>query len=214
MVLSDLEADLASVSNLETDVPEELAVLIRRAASARKQGKQKEALGLIDEALTRWPSSPALHTNRAILLFTRHRLDEALRAVDSAISLSPTYPQARAHRAAILSKLGDQKGAEDEFRLALNLDPTNAQTHHLRAISLYLSGDLNTALQAVNQALLHLPNDRLLTRLHERYLKEALLSLVDRGDAEWNGERATFPGTRLRFEGVESVSDLVIAGRR
>src|SRR5215469_16916545 len=71
-----------------------------------QQGRNREALALMDKALALKPDAPEILSNYGNVLRAEGRLSEALAAHDKALALKPDYAPALNRRALVLRDLG------------------------------------------------------------------------------------------------------------
>ena len=88
-----------------------------------QQGRNREALALMDTALKLNPDAPEVLSNYGNVLRAEGRLDEALAAYDRALTIKPDYAAALNRRALVLRDLGRLEDALAAAGQALALRP-------------------------------------------------------------------------------------------
>jgi protein O-GlcNAc transferase len=99
-----------------------------------QQGRNREALALMDRALTLSPDVPEILSNYGNVLKTEGRLTEALAAHDRALGIKPDYTAALNRRALVLRDLGRLQDALAAVEQALALRPQDLEALNSRGI--------------------------------------------------------------------------------
>ncbi|HEY1876199.1 MAG TPA: tetratricopeptide repeat protein, partial [Rhizomicrobium sp.] len=111
-----------------------------------QQGRNREALALMDTALKLNPDAPEILSNYGNVLRAEGRLTEALAAHDRALAIKPDYAPAMNRRALVLRDLGQHEDALAAANQALAVRP-----HDLDALN--TSGIVLTDLERYTEAL-------------------------------------------------------------
>jgi predicted TPR repeat methyltransferase len=92
---------------------------------AHQQGRNEEALGLIERSLALSPDAADWHSNRGIVLQSAEKLGEAIGAYARAIAIDPDHANAHNNLGVLLRARGEPEQAEAAYRTALRLDPAH-----------------------------------------------------------------------------------------
>jgi predicted O-linked N-acetylglucosamine transferase (SPINDLY family) len=123
-----------------------------------QQGRNREALELMGNALKVTPNAPEILSNYGNVLRTEGRLDEALASFDRALAAKPDYAAALSRRAQVLRDLGRLDEALAAVEQALTLQPNQTEALNTRG---FILSDLNRpqeALESYDRALALAPN--------------------------------------------------------
>jgi predicted O-linked N-acetylglucosamine transferase (SPINDLY family) len=187
-----LYAQLMQMAPQDASAPHFLGVV--RA----QQGRNREALALMDKALKLNPHAPEVLSNYGNVLRAEGRLDEALAAHDRALAIRPDYAAALNRRALVLRDLGRLEDALAAAGQALALRPQDLEALNTRGIILTDLKHYPEALDSYDRALAVAPdfpdtlNNRALALKSLKRLDEALAAAesalaAHRGFAEaWN----------------------------
>jgi protein O-GlcNAc transferase len=168
---------LMQTAPLAANTPHLLGVL--RA----QQGRNLEALALMDQALALNADAPEVLANQANVLRAEDRLSEALTGYDKALVLKPDYVMALSNKALVLRDLGRLEEALASSQRALEIKPNHIDAWNAQGIIL---ADLNRhdeALASYDRALAYAPDfpdvlsNRALTLKAIKRLDEALASV-------------------------------------
>jgi predicted O-linked N-acetylglucosamine transferase (SPINDLY family) len=118
-----------------------------------QQGRNREALALMDKALKLNPNAPEVLSNYGNVLRADGRLSEALTAQDRALKIKPDYAAALNRRALVLRDLGRLDDALASVDQALAIRPHDLEGLNTRGIILTDMGRHNQALEAYDRAL-------------------------------------------------------------
>jgi protein O-GlcNAc transferase len=118
-----------------------------------QQGRNREALALMDAALKLNPDAPEVLSNYGNVLRAEGRLSEALAAQDRALQIKPDYAAALNRRALVLRDLGQLEEALVSTDRALTIRPHDLEAHNTRGIILTDLGRHDEALAAYDRAL-------------------------------------------------------------
>jgi len=124
-----------------------LAMLLNR------QGRNDEALSLLQKAAGAYPNSGETAYSLGLLLAEMKRFPEAERALERATRLLPANPRIGYNRALVLEYLNQPKKAERELSRVLELQPDSAETLYALA-DLYLRTGRLPEARAVTDELL------------------------------------------------------------
>ena len=106
--------------------PGDVAGMRMLAELRLRQGRNEEALQLIDDVLERAPDFDIARQNRAAALNRLNRHAEALVELDQLLGRAPGNPVLQNMRAVILGKLGDFDGAITAYEQVLSVEPQQA----------------------------------------------------------------------------------------
>jgi predicted O-linked N-acetylglucosamine transferase (SPINDLY family) len=163
-----------------------------------QQGRNSEALELMDTALNLRPNTPEILSNLGNVLKAEGRLAEALGRYDQALAAKPDYVAAWNKRALVLLDQGRVDEALESAAKALALQPNHPEALNTRGMLLAGLGRQDEALSSYDRALALVPdfpdilNNRALTlktlRRHDQALASAERALAVQPDfAEaWN----------------------------
>lgn len=90
---------------------------------AHQQGRNDEALALIERSLAQVSDHADWHSNFGIVLQSAGRLDAAIGAYRRAIDLDPGHANAHSNLGVLLRATGRPADAEAAYRMAIRLDP-------------------------------------------------------------------------------------------
>jgi Tfp pilus assembly protein PilF len=123
------------------------------------EGRRKEALYSINQAISLDPDISEFHSVKSIALAFLDRGKDALEAADDAIRLSPESSLAYQARARGYMAQQNWADAEKEARKALSLDPNDGETGNILASVLRLQGKTSENSDAVDKLLRDNPED-------------------------------------------------------
>jgi len=123
------------------------------------EGRRKEALYSINQAISLDPGISEFHSVKGIALAFLDRGKEALEAADEAIRLSPESSLAYQSKARGYLVQQSWADAEREARKALSLDPDDSESGHILASVLRLQGKMSENADAVDKLLRDNPED-------------------------------------------------------
>lgn len=118
-----------------------------------QQGRNDEALMLMDRALKLNPEAPEILSNYANVLRALGRMKEALSYYDRALALKPDYAAVFNRRALLLRDMGQLQEALAAAAQALQLRPNDLEALNTRGIVLYDMKDYEAALASYDLAL-------------------------------------------------------------
>jgi tetratricopeptide (TPR) repeat protein len=161
--------------------PRNAEARIMAARTLEKQGRLREAIGLLQSAVEIAPDNTEARANLARLLLFGGGAEQAMKILEPALKGHPDDPLLLTLRAAARQQLGKQAEAVADVDRALKLDPSNIEAIEVRAGFYRHAGDLAGALTLITAAVVRDPRS---TELHE--------ALVDLYEAQ--GERAKAEG--------------------
>ena len=123
------------------------------------EGRRRDALVAIDDAIARDPDNDRNHGLRSLILSQLKRGREAVEAADRAISIEPDDSFNHAARAEAFASQNRWSEAEQAARQALTLDPDNEHAGNLLATLLRLQGKQWESEIAVEKLLADNPED-------------------------------------------------------
>ncbi|HVW74460.1 MAG TPA: tetratricopeptide repeat protein [Rhizomicrobium sp.] len=118
-----------------------------------QQGRNREALALMEQALKLNPHAPEVWSNYGNALRAEGRLSDALTAQNRALQIKPDYAAALNRRALVLRDLGQLDEALASTDGALTIRPHDLEALNSRGIILTDLGRYDEALEAYDQAL-------------------------------------------------------------
>ena len=147
---------------LKVEEPVELFVKARTFAAfmLRQDGRLKEARDLLGEALEQDPNNDKLASNLVLILRQLKEFDRAEDVLVDALEKLPNDESLLFQYAVVQHELGDEADSIATMEKVLKISPENSDALNYVAYGLAESGgDLNRALQLVNQALKLKPKD-------------------------------------------------------
>ena len=132
----------------------------RRGFGLIDQGKNDEALGAFDAAISSDPTNVDAWNGKGNALFNLKKNDEAMAAFDKAISINANYPHAYVGKGNVLFKLGKNNEAMAAFDNAISLDPNLSPAWNGKGNVLVTLGKISDAIEAFNKALSIDPNNK------------------------------------------------------
>jgi protein O-GlcNAc transferase len=123
-----------------------------------QQGRNREALALMDAALKLNPDAPEVLSNYGNVLRAAGRLSEALGAQDRALKIKPDYAAALTRRALVLRDLGELAQALAAVEQALTFRPQDMEALNTRGIILADLRQYGEALESYDRALAVAPD--------------------------------------------------------
>ncbi|HSZ59792.1 MAG TPA: tetratricopeptide repeat protein [Tepidisphaeraceae bacterium] len=120
--------------------------------SMLRRGRAKEAVDLIQGAVTAGPDVVEYRNILGGILASQGRLDEAITVLQDAVFLDPHYPPALYNLGNALAAKGLWDQAIDAFERATAVEPRYAEAHHNLAGALRASGRIELAILAYRRA--------------------------------------------------------------
>jgi len=183
-----------------------------------QQGRNGEALELMQAALARAPDAPEILSNFGNVLKTQGRFEEALAAYDKALSIRPGYAGTWNRRALVLRDMGRLEQALESAGKALSIQADHVEALNSTGMMLADLGRPQEALAYYDRALALAPgfpdalNNRALTLKNLKRLEPALASveqaLAAQGDfAEgWNNRGVILFDLKRMVEALQSYN--------
>ena len=128
---------------LETsDIPEDAAVLVARAAVLTDLGRMQDALACFRRVLEEEAANPEARFGLCFTLYLLERWPEALTELEIFVAACPEYPNAAWLRAGLLRRLYGDRDTRvlDAYALVVQVDPANAYAQLERADALRTCG--------------------------------------------------------------------------
>lgn len=125
-----------------------------------KEGKNEEALKILNLYLKSHPKDGMLFYYKALVLKNLEKYDEALAELDKSISIG--YPEVLAYDLKSFIYGEYKKDIEKQIYYAeksIAIDPSNAEAYYLTAMAYKKKGDYNLALENINKAIKNDPED-------------------------------------------------------
>lgn len=158
--LNEFEQAIADYSDaIELDDHADQAYFGRGMALAR-YGQIREGIADLSVYIQRHPDDSRAHTKRGIRYVWIQDYARAEQDFDRAIALNPTNSEAHDDVGVIHARRGDYIGALKHFNAAIKFDPTYFKAFHNQAMVYYITGQDVLALNAVEQALALMPDQR------------------------------------------------------
>ena len=123
-----LEAHALYRRVLETE-PDHPRALHYAGVLAHQQGRNDEALALIERSLALVRDQADWHSNLGIVLQSADRLDRAIDSYRRAISIDPSHANAHNNLGVLLRATGQPVEAEAAYRAAIQLDPEHIDAY-------------------------------------------------------------------------------------
>ena len=96
---------------------------------AHQQGRNEEALALIERSVALVPDQADWYSNLGIVLQSDHRLDSAIHSYRRAIAIDPNHANAYANLGVLLRATGQPVEAEEAYRAAIRLNPEHIDAY-------------------------------------------------------------------------------------
>ena len=96
---------------------------------AHQQGRNDEAVALIERSLALVPDAADWHSNLGIAFQSDGRLDRAIESYRRAIAIDPGHANAHSNLGVLLRATGQPVGAEAAYRAAIRLDPEHIDAY-------------------------------------------------------------------------------------
>jgi predicted TPR repeat methyltransferase len=96
---------------------------------AHQQGRNEEALALVERSLALVPDQADWYSNRGIVLQSADRLDAAIDSYRRAIAIDPSHANAHGNLGVLLRATGRPVEAEAAYRTAIRLNPQHADAY-------------------------------------------------------------------------------------
>jgi predicted TPR repeat methyltransferase len=126
-ILLQKSAQLAEAGELHRRVlevaPDHPRALHYAGVLAHQQGRNDEALALIERSIALVSGQANWHSNLGIVLQSAGRLDSAIESYRRAIALDPAHANAHSNLGVLLRATGQPAEAEAAYRAAIRLDP-------------------------------------------------------------------------------------------
>ena len=130
-----------------------LAMIIKQAVAAHKEGRNKEAEQLYRSILENEPTNSIARNNLGVLLYNLGKFDQAEINIKKAIELRPNYAKAYNNLGNILQALNRLNEAEESFKKAIELEPDYAEAFNNLGVMLNDLGRLDEAEVSYNKAI-------------------------------------------------------------
>lgn len=111
-------------------VPEHADALHFSGILAHQQGRNDDAVALIERSLELEPEQADWHSNLGIVRQDRLELDEAIAAYRRAIELAPEHANAYSNLGVVLRAKDELAEAEDAYRTAIRINPDHADAYN------------------------------------------------------------------------------------
>lgn len=139
-----------------------------------QRGREREAIGLLEEALRQRPDYVDAIANLGVALAKLGRLQEAVPRFREAARLQPGRADVHQNLGMALARLGDAEAGKTQLREALRLNPRLAEAHDQLGIALAREGDLQSAARHFAEAVRLQPANRAARQRMERAVREIL----------------------------------------
>jgi len=159
-----------------------------RGLALGRNGDIPQGIKDLSVYLGRHPTDSYAYTKRGIRYLWSGDDKNAEADLTKAITLNPRNAEAHDDLGVVLARRGDYKGALINFQACVTIDPTYFKGYHNLAMAYYVVGEDKLALDAVNQSLALVPDQR-----SPMLLKAQILQALGREkeaakvkeDAEW-----------------------------
>jgi protein O-GlcNAc transferase len=148
--LDQAEAIYRQILIRQSDNPDALNLL---GVLSSQKGEHREAVELINRAITVNPRQSTYHNNLGNVLKTLNRTDDAIAAYNSALKLAPSNAQAQNNLGVALNIQGRHQEALEALQSALRLNPGYAEAHYNLANSQMALGELDSAIGSFQAAI-------------------------------------------------------------
>ena len=118
-------------------VPDHADAMHYAGVLAHQQGRQEDALALIEKSVQLAPAQADWHSNLGIVLKARGRLGEAVHAFRRAIALDSQHVNAYNNLGVLLRAQGHAQDSEAAYRTAIAIDPDHQDVHQNLGILFY-----------------------------------------------------------------------------
>ena len=166
--------DYSTVMKLNPNLDE--AWFGRGLAYGRNQQFNRSITDLT-EYIRRDPNSSRGYTKRGVRYIWMGKLDLAKKDLQKAIALDPTNAEAHDDLGVLYAQDKQYHAAARHFRTSIRNDPSYHKAHHNLAMTLFLTGDHESALATVDQALALAPQSR-----NSMLLKSVILKKLGRAN--------------------------------
>jgi protein O-GlcNAc transferase len=122
-----------------------------------KLGRHQDAIASMQQALSRHPKTPDLHSNLGAVYEQSGMLPHALAAYRDALLIDPRHMPALVSMTAVLVKLGQHALAVEQGKVAMSLVPPNIDLYNNLAEAYIQLQRFPEALEICNQALVSFP---------------------------------------------------------
>jgi len=177
----------------------------------QQQGRDADAVELIDRALALRPDDAAALSNRGRSLRALGRAHEALASCERALRLKPEFADAHNNRGLALAALKRPAEALKSYEAALSHDPAHLDALNNRGIALFEANRLDEALAAFDRALAVRPD-----HAHAHWNRAQVLLLsgdLARGWPEHEWRLVSNPGLARTFDKPLWRGDAPLAGK-
>jgi tetratricopeptide (TPR) repeat protein len=125
---------------------------VRLAQVLDNQGRQEEAIRVLEQALKIDPLPYSVHNNLAVVLARQKKFGEAIEHYETALAINPWLDEVRQDLIQILMQEGRLQEAEGHCRKALELEPEDAAAHKTLALVLSRQGRYKEAAEQYEKA--------------------------------------------------------------
>ncbi|MGH6888132.1 MAG: sulfotransferase [Rhizomicrobium sp.] len=194
MQTADTERADAELQNYLLRHPHDADALFLAAQANFRQGRDRDAISLIEKALDFAPGFVAARSLLAKLLVRLHRYAAARGEVEKLLVCEPRNPKFQQLKAAILGAIGDDAAAAELWRELAEQNPGHAKFWIGRGDALRALGEQAECLGAYRRAIGHRPSFGL------AWWCLANMKTVRLDDADIAGMRAELAGSRADAE--------------
>jgi tetratricopeptide (TPR) repeat protein len=140
--------------------PRSAAALNGKGLALTGLDRDEEAIAAFSKAIETGPDSTLYRYNRALALRGQQRPQDALRDLDKALEIDPGFLEAALQKAEVLHELGQWDASWQTLAAVEKPDSARPEIACCRGLLLEGQGDLNGALDALEQCLASFPDDR------------------------------------------------------
>ncbi|MFA6178426.1 MAG: tetratricopeptide repeat protein [Candidatus Methylopumilus sp.] len=143
-LLLDAESTCHEILQSQPKLPDALHLL---GAIALQQGKAKEAVDFISQAIRHNAKNPEYFGNLGLAYHEQGLLDEAVKQYQRAIAIAPSYSDAQYNLHAALLTAGDVRPAITCLQRVLTINPRDMDARFMLGVLHDYSGQVNSAIE-------------------------------------------------------------------
>jgi predicted TPR repeat methyltransferase len=140
-------------------VPDHADALHFSGVLAHQQGRNDDAVALIERSLDLEPEQADWHSNLGIVRQDRLELEEAIAAYRRAIELAPDHANAYSNLGVVLRAQGEVAEAEEAYRAAIRIDPEHVDAYNNLGVLLNAQKRPHEAALCFSRAITLRPDD-------------------------------------------------------
>jgi len=132
--------------------------LVQRSRDAYRDGRNDEAISLLDEAIKLDPNNAGIHVDRGNVWYVKQAYERAIADFSEAIHLDPNCATAYCNRAFALNTVGGLDEAVTDFNAAIRLEAQFGRAYNGRGRVFQAKGMIDTAIADFDEAIRLDPN--------------------------------------------------------